>query len=657
MLSFFELIYCYLLFLVSLFLVYLLGKFILSFYSIAKDFKLKIFLAMLIGITTTSLGYSIFKTSGITFQLGLVPLVIYLGYYFRKYVIRFRFDFKELKTESIVLLICGSIIYFYQSSFYFDYIHFTVKQLFTDNYIYAQTSDSLQYYGSENFNFGANYFFEEIKNERTPYRYGDLWLSAFFINFTKQSSVFCFYCITIPILISSLMIGLFELLKTSNSNVFSRFTVSFILLFVSIFFIPYFNSINDLKYVSEPSLMGSFQQKLGLTSLVTFLAIYLWNKNRKVSLVLLASLPVFYISYLPSIWGGIILFTLFEIFRSKFSFRKSKFYFQLFSVIIGLIIFFFMFYYFYGQTFATITNPNLSETPILKRLPNELINNSSGSKSLKIIILEFIRFSIPNIFIYLKGSIGHLLIGTLFFIPFLFFVPLNFKKNRSLILFYFFIFCSGLFGLVLNDGNGDNYQFYINNLILISLTLIIAIIEKINQIEKLLKSPKIIVLLICIILFNLTPIISFKSKIGSKAIDKDFFIRVSQEIKSDHLVQILFFINDDGFGEGFYNWVGRNDLYPLQQLSSQRIEFNLGNPEIYLKNNTLIKSDKQFYEYWSVLNYWRKKTGKLPVEDFVSSYKINYLYLDSKVSIPSGLKSKIKRIIENKDGRKFITMY
>ena len=171
------------------------------------------------------------------------------------------------------------------------------------------------------------------------------------------------------------------------------------------------------------------------------------------------------------------------------------------------------------------------------------------------------------------------------------------------------------------------------------------------------KSPKIIVLLICIILFNLTPIISFKSKIGSKAIDKDFFIRVSQEIKSDHLVQILFFINDDGFGEGFYNWVGRNDLYPLQQLSSQRIEFNLGNPEIYLKNNTLIKSDKQFYEYWSVLNYWRKKTGKLPVEDFVSSYKINYLYLDSKVSIPSGLKSKIKRIIENKDGRKFITMY
>jgi hypothetical protein len=657
MLSFFELIYYYLLFLVSLFLVYLLGKFILSFYAIAKDFKLKIFLSMLIGITTTSLGYSIFKTSGITFQLGLVPLVIYLGYYFRKYVIRFTIDFKEIKKEGIVLLICGSIIYFYQSSFYFDYISFTVKQLFTDNYIYAQTSDSLQYYGSENFNFGANHFFEEIKNERTPYRYGDLWLSAFFINFTKLSSVFCFYCITIPILISSLMIGLFELLKTSNSTVFSRYTVSFILLFVSIFFIPYLNLINDLKYVSEPSLMGSFQQKLGLTSLVSFLAIYLWSKNRKVSLVLLASLPVFYISYLPSVWGGIILFTLFEIFRSKFSFRKSKFYFQLFLVIIGLIIFFFMFYHFYGQTFATITNPNLSETPILKRLPNELINNSSGSKSLKIIILEFIRFSIPNIFIYLKGSIGHLLIGTLFFIPFLFFVPLNFKKNRSLILFYFFIFCSGLFGLVLNDGNGDNYQFYTNNLILISLTLIIAIIEKINQIEKLLKSPKIIVLLICIILFNLIPIISFKSKIGSKAIDKDFFIRVSQEIKSDHLVQILFFINDDGFGEGFYNWVGRNDLYPLQQLSSQRIEFNLGNPEVYLKNNTLIKSDKQFYEYWSVLNYWRKKTGKLPVEDFVSSYKINYLYLDSKVSIPSGLKSKIKRIIESKDGRKFITIY
>ena len=135
MLSFFELIYYYLLFLVSLFLVYLLGKFILSFYSIAKDFKLKICLAMLIGITTTSLGYSIFKTSGITFQLGLVPLVIYLGYYFRKYVIRFTIDFKEIKKEGIVLLICGSIIYFYQSSFYFDYFHFTVKQLFTDNYI------------------------------------------------------------------------------------------------------------------------------------------------------------------------------------------------------------------------------------------------------------------------------------------------------------------------------------------------------------------------------------------------------------------------------------------------------------------------------------------------------------------------------------------
>jgi hypothetical protein len=655
MLTLFELIYHFVFFLISLFLVYSIGKIISSFYQIEREFKMKLFLSMLIGVLTISLVFSLIKTHGITIQIALVPLVIYVIYYYRKSFVRFSIDIQEVKKEVLILFVCGSIIYFYQSSFYFDYFNLTVKQLFVDNYTYAQTSHSMQFYGSENFNFGANDFFAEIRNERTPYRYGDLWVSAFFTYITKLSSVFCFYCITISLLISTLMIGIFELLKPIGVSILGRYILSFILLFVSIFFIPYLNSIHDLKYVSEPSLMGSFQQKLALTSLISFLAIYLWNKNRTISIVLWISLPVFYVSYLPSIWGGVLLLSIFYMFKNKFSLVNSRKYIFLFFLVLTFIVFFFTFYHFFGNTFSKLNNPNLSDAPILKRLPNELINNTSDSISLKKVIVEFFVYTIPNTFIYLKGSIGHLIIGTLFFIPYLFFVSVK-RTNRSLILFYFFILFSGLFGLVMNDGMGDNYQFYTNNLIFISLALILGIIFKINTIEKPFKSPIILLLLFFIISFNLFPIIAFKSEIGKAKKDISFLSKIKEEVKGDSSIQILFLINENEFESRFYNWVGRNDLFCLQQLMSQRVEFNIGNPEKYLKNNTLLKFDSTFYYYWSALNYWRLKTGEVNLDKFIDRFNIKYLYLDSKVAIPNVLQSRIRNVIKNKSGKRFITL-
>ena len=343
-------------------------------------------------------------------------------------------------------------------------------------------------------------------------------------------------------------------------------------------------------------------------------------------------------------------------FKNKFSLVNSRKYIYLFFVVLSFIVFFFTFYHFFGGNYSKLNNPHLTDAPILKRLPNELINNTSGSISLKKVIVEFFVYTIPNTFIYLKGSIGHLIIGTLFFIPYLLFVSVK-RTNRSLILFYFFILISGLFGLVMNDGMGDNYQFYTNNLIFISLALILRVVKKLNEIEQsFFKSPKLLVLFFFILIFNLVPIVRFKSKIGNTKQDVHFLNKVNNLLKNQQSVSILFFLNEDAFDKKFYNWVGRNDLFPLEQLIDQRVEFNIGNPEKYLINNTLLKYDRTFYYFWSALNYWRLKTGEVNVDEFIVRFNIKYLYLDTKVHLPHVLQSRVKSIIKNKSGKRFVSL-
>jgi hypothetical protein len=656
MVAFSDIIIYYISFLVCLFSVYLSGKLIVSFYTFTKTFDLKIFLTLLIGVVIISISYSFFKTNGITIQSAIIPILLYLVRKFAPYRSLFSINKKSLLNELSVIMICGTFIYIYQSSYYIDYFHLALKPLFSDNYIYAQTSESMSTLGSENFNFGANYFFDEIRTERTPYRYGDLWLNAFFLKLTSVPSIFSFYCITIPILISVMMVGIFELLAKSTLAGYFNYLVAFILLFVSIVFIPHLNPIEDLKFVSEPSLMGSFQQKLGLTTCISLLAFYLWNKDRNTSIILLVSIPIFYVAYLPSIWGGLLLYCLFTIFRTRWSFNSNRFNLAIILLILGLIAHFFLFYHFFGDNFSKLSNPSLSDIPILKRLPTDFLQQSSIWMSFKVFISEFFTYSLPSIFHYLTGSIWHLLVGTLFFVPYFLFFIKQIRQNVSMIIFILFVLFAGIVGLVLNDGNGDNYQFYTNNLIFISVLLIISISSNISAASKPLKSKKNIVLFIFVILFNLYPIARFKGQVGDSNLDKPFLKKVMNKIPPDEDVQVLFFINSNGFDKGFYDWVGRNDLYYIQQFFSNRIDFNIANPEVYLEKNQLKKYDVPFYRYWSIVNYWRKKSGKKDVTEFVEHFKIRYLYLDTKVELPLSIRAIIKEELISKEGKRFIVL-
>ena len=128
------------------------------------------------------------------------------------------------------------------------------------------------------------------------------------------------------------------------------------------------------------------------------------------------------------------------------------------------------------------------------------------------------------------------------------------------------------------------------------------------------------------------------------------------KIPPDEDVQVLFFINSNGFDKGFYDWVGRNDLYYIQQFFSNRIDFNIANPEVYLEKNQLKKYDVPFYRYWSIVNYWRKKSGKKDVTEFVEHFKIRYLYLDTKVELPLSIRAIIKEELISKEGKRFIVL-
>ena len=266
-------------FLVVLTFFYFSGKIVRSFFS----FELKVdlfetFFNVLVGLLLSTVLYSLIKSSLATSLAVSTPIFLYFFYINNLKIKKFKWLKVDFYNGILPLIIISIIVFVYQSYSYFDFSNFQIKYLFVDNYTYANVVSILHDFGVENVDYALNKYEPAFRHESMPYRYADLWMSSFIMDLVQVSDIESFYLISLPVLISLSGYFYYSILVKRSSNVVKSILISIVLLFVSIAFIPVLNSGEKLPFISETSIMGTFQQKLSFSAVFFLLGIYFWSR-------------------------------------------------------------------------------------------------------------------------------------------------------------------------------------------------------------------------------------------------------------------------------------------------------------------------------------------------------------------------------------------
>lgn len=233
---------CYITYIVT----YIVGHLFVSFIKIPDKFPfVREFTKICIGFYSIICIYSIYKTNGITINIGLLLLGIsfFIWLYKNKYI--------NNKTETIQKLFSIHsflflIIQLFVLLFYFTFLYFKIKdpinnvnyECYGDFYIYAKIITHLNKTGIEG--VFTDWYSGVIPN-RNLYHFGELWFCAFFSNFTKQISFNVFYFQLFPLCLTTYFLGASSLieiyLKPQN---YKTYFISILIVFICgiSFYIP-----------------------------------------------------------------------------------------------------------------------------------------------------------------------------------------------------------------------------------------------------------------------------------------------------------------------------------------------------------------------------------------------------------------------------------
>lgn len=585
-------------------LAYILGILLLQF-SGAFQSNFRVFYASILGffliIIPTSLLITGFKTVNL---ILLLPFLIGVRY------VKFENHFNlnnirtALKIDLPILVVYSTLFYLYQSYFYFDFIHIDYKSLFVDNYLYSFVIDVIDNYKTENYKL--EYAFLNATNLNvTPYRYYEYWLAFFAKKIWNITSISSYFLVAIPFFLTQFSIGLHGYLNRSSILNGRKFLIVFLLMFTSVLFIPYLNDVNTLRFFSEQTFLGAFHQKICLIGSLFFLFFILYNSKRYLSFVVLFCIPILNPVFLPSIYGGLFFFFLCSIYSYK-NRRFEREYFVLIISIVVITLLYFKFYKLFGSTdFIQIKQP-----PILRRL--------SVDPTLGIMqkIKEFVFIKFPDALYYVLNSTSNLLLGVLFYLPLILLFVNDLSKNIRLIIFVFIFLIFGLLGLILKDGDFDNFQLFTSVLILIPILLQKILLDNVIK-RNTICSFSIISFFILIILFSVIPVIYFKSK---TTITNDSFKKTFLELPKHKVLKIAYLID--------LSKIDSNKLLLKSQIMNQNPVLKLSH---YLKGNFIsipIVNDcnSEYYE----------KIGVITLKDKAQYLKrMNAIILPKNISFQS----------------------
>ena len=605
--------------LISCSIIYVIGKSILSFYEVKAGFFFRLFLTSLIGIITIVLIFSIIWSHGRTINIFLIPFVLFFMYRYRYEVKRQRIILKDSIHEILWIFGFFILLFLYQSIFFFNFHTNTILYLFRDDYLHALFSDSIKLWGSENYLTDLLYFNPELRNQLVPYHYPELWLNSFISKLFHNSTFNSYYLITNSILFSTFLMGICSLFKKTNTFLIVLFSV--ISLFITNVYSTQLPYLDIHSFPWDGTIMGLYSQKLAFISLFTLLSIVLFNKKKKSEgIIILLTIPLFSVTFMPGILAGIGLFTLLEIIESRSNIKRN----QLYSILLILIFFisYFTFYHIYESRY---TKNYASFTPFFKNW------------KLKLSIELYLRF---------------LLSSTLFFVPY---IVLLLRSSLQLYRYWIFVafcFTGGIIATFLGSSLLDAGQFTSNISIFAIVILIVTFAQFISE-GKWNKQKYIIMILICfIIISNAIIVVKMKRELSvsnETIIENPAFLQsIANTIVEDPAVILYFKPISKCTTGSFSNWYHSSPLLPLSQFTNKTVVFSIANPESFAKKIKMSYVDSNYYYQFTPLCLWYNKGKMHTFESFVKKYSIHYFYCMKGTVIPDFIIKNAKLVLISK---------
>jgi len=630
--------------LLALLICYSSGKIIASFFEIKGNFFFRLFVTYIFGITSIVLFYSIIKAHGRTVNVLLIPIIGYLLYYFRtSFTKKPKFDKNEILLEFAWSLLPFLFVFLYQSWFYFDLKKNELKILWSDYYAYSYFIDVLKVKGIENYQLARMFLSDNKYIGMMPYHYSELWLNAFFSITLSNNSINCYYFTVFPILVTIFQIGICSLFVNKINNKVLGLSISVLMLFVTGLSFPFFNNNYQSLIFSNAHILGYSSLKLTWIFIFVLLAVIIFHKDNVVSFIIFSSIPFFSSSFLPAIWGGMLLFLLMKFF---ILFPKiDRKYFLLFIYVSLLLCIYTIFYHFFSDnSINTFLINVVNKNPFM-----QFLHKGINMHTIKIFIGNFCSFTPPyplsnfSFILYLSPFVALL-------------IPVVLKRNIELWGLCFCFYIGGLFASILFYGMLDSNQFSTN---LISILIILIIVGLIYMIDNYSQHKLSILILIPLLLYSIF-IGKYSPKYNEQLVKKEdnsFLKNVSNCITEQTVVVCVFF-NKDKYNKlenKFYWWAAYNDFKLLSQYSKSNLIFVIGNPELYLTNKVMSTNDSLVYFNYSPINVWRANGKSFTLQSYIRKYNIKYFCFQPQVDIPSFIKQNIDTVISSsKTGCSFI---
>jgi hypothetical protein len=423
------------------------------------------------------------------------------------------------------------------------------------------------------------------------------------------------------------IVSLFEQISKSKILLIS---IAFFVCFISGITIPALTSgiQNDVWSIT------SLGQKVAFEYIFILLAfILIRNKNEIVGIVILLCIPLFSVTFLPSIYGGLIIYLLNKIVFSKGKMVKQ--YLLVFVSIFTILILYGMFYSSFKSILSTDFTRTITSTGIFN-----VLKNGISLKNIFIVLMNFVVYAIPTIII-------HLYYKSFLFIIFLVLLSKSLLIEKKILFLCFSIILSGAIGATLTNHLHDSEQFNgITNtiLILFCILLFANFIVQCNQ-TRTIKNYCILALLSILIIIGIPKIITEKRTAQSE--DMSFIKKSSELLSGDSIVVLSFFKNEDIQRFPFYNfWFSQNGINTLTQYSNKTMFFLMGNPEMYsFKSNKSREFDSLCYHFLTPLTIWRNKSSQNNLQSFIQKFNIKYFYCKAGVEVPLFISQNAEKVI------------
>jgi len=567
---------------------------------------------LVFGLIAIVLVVSIFKTHGVTINIGIILLGLSIFKIKKIKIVWPTIKMEVLRNlirQILIAIICISPFYL-QEFYYFTNESATCFKIpFFDYVYYADISSSLMRFGNENKEMLKNFMFPKMLEGVSPYHYFELWLTGFFSTLYNISSLKIILLVTYPILKGTFLIAIFSVFEQFGILKFKHYLLSFLLLSVSGFYFWFTKFYEITKYnvgYTQNGVLAWGRKYLMLYIIALLSANYFIKGQIKIALLTVLFIAIFSIGCAPGIIFTVGVFIAYIAIKNKD--LELAFMFLLFFA------FFVSFYY-----FMTIpqTTEYLNNVGLFKQILKTPLQFFLYKKLFFSFIYPFMRipifyspFIILALVLYRKELI-------------------NFKMDSPL--FILLLLISSAFFSALQSGMFDSGQLLYNNLPILNCFFMVLFISKFNSLKKQNFFLGIFFLMFGCNLINADSYFKNTFPVDYNNHSGKFVLQCLDEIKSDNNCIVGLSLSDNIYKKDVLNAIYKTPCFflHLNNKPISIVDFNTFRFKQYNKAKdegyAFGKNEMNLYKESSSLS---KGSVDLQIQ-FIKKFKINYLYIQN----------------------------